>query len=67
MTETYEKIDDNTLKVTRNDTAIRIFEESRVEIETRLFHLQVDKDKMEKDFQDKIDILKAKIVILDRE
>ena len=67
MLEIYEKINDNTLKVTNNDTNIHIFEESRVEIETKLFHLKADKDKMERDFQDKIKILEAKIAILDEE
>ena len=67
MTETYEKINDDTLRVTNNDINIHIFEESRAEIETQLFHLKADKDKMERDFQDKIGILEAKIAILDED
>ena len=67
MSETYEKINNDTLKVTRNDTDVRIFEESRAELETELFHLKADKDKMERDFRDKIGILKIKIAILDGE
>lgn len=63
--EIWEKINSNTLKVTNNDTKVNIFEESRSEIETQLFHLKADKDKMEREFQNKIDILDAKIVILD--
>ena len=67
MSETYEKIDNNILRVTNNDINIHIFEESRAEIETKLFHLKADKDKMERDFQDKIEILASKIAILDEE
>ena len=65
MSETYEKIDKDNLKITNNDTTIHIFEGSRAEIETRLFHLKADKDKMERDFHDKIDALEAKLAILD--
>lgn len=67
MAETWEKIDENNLRVTNNDTNIHIFEESRAEIETQLFHLKADKDKIERDFQDKIGLLEAKIAILDEE
>ena len=67
MSETYEKIDNNTLKVICNDTNTHIFEGSRAEIQTRLDHLKLDKDGMEIDFQKKIDALEAKIAILDEE
>lgn len=63
--EIWEKINKDNLRVTNNDTTTHIFEVSRAEIGTELFHLKVDKDKMEKNFQDKIDILEAKLVILD--
>ena len=63
MTTTYEKIDDNTLKVTRNDTDIHTFEESRVEIQTQIDHLQLDKSVI----SEKIDALEAKVAILDGE
>lgn len=67
MSEIYEKIDNNTLRVTNNDTNIHIFEENRAELETLLFHLKADKDKMERDFQDKIGVLESKIAILNGE
>lgn len=64
MSETYEKIDNNTLKITRNDTNIHIFYEERAEIQTIIDHLKHDKDRMEIDFDVKINALEAKIAIL---
>lgn len=63
--ETWEKIDNDNLRVTRNDNSIHAFDVSRAEIETELFHLKADKDKLERDFQNKINILEAKLAILD--
>ena len=59
--ETYRKIDNNTLEITRNDTDIRIFEESRVEIQTQIDHLKLDKSAI----LEKIDALEVLITILD--
>lgn len=65
MAEIYEKVTDDILKVTSNDTTIQIFEVSRAEIETQLAHLKLDKDRMEFDSNKKIKVLEAKITILD--
>ena len=61
MSEIYEKINNNTLKVTRNDNNIHVFEENRAEIQTRIDHWEFDK----KELQKKIDAEIAKIAILD--
>ena len=60
--ETYEKIDKDNLKITRDDTAIHIFEESRTEIQTKIDHLELDKAESQK----QIDWEKAKIALLDK-
>jgi len=65
MSETYERKDEDTLIVTRNSNSTHIFEESRAEIQTQLDHLKLDKEKMEIDFQKKIDELENKIAVLD--
>lgn len=65
MSETYEKVDKDTLKVTRNDTNIHTFYEGRTEIQTKIDHLKFDKDKMEMDFGNEIEVLEAKLAILD--
>lgn len=46
---------------------VYVTEKDRNEVETQLFHLKADKDKMGRDFHDKIDILESKIAILDEE
>lgn len=63
--ETYEKKNENILIVTRNTNSTHIFEESRAEIQTQLEHLELDKIKLETDLEKKIDVLRAKIAILD--
>ena len=65
MTETYKKKDEDTLTVTRTTNETRIVEEDRAEIQTQLDHLELDEAQSVIDFQVKIDILKAKIAILD--
>ena len=65
MTETYKKKDENTLTVTRTTDETHITEEDRVEIQTELDHLELDAAQSVIDYQAKIDILKAKIAILD--
>ena len=63
--ETYEKKDDNTLTVTRTTDETHITEEDRAEIQTELDHAELDMAQSQKDWQKKIDALKAKIAILD--
>jgi hypothetical protein len=63
MTTTYEKINNDTLKVTRNDTDIHTFEKSRAEIQTEIDHLKLNKSAI----SEKIDALEALIAILDEE
>lgn len=65
MSETYEKVTDDILKVISNDINTHIFEISRTELETQLTHLKLDKDKTEFDFNKRIEVLRAKIAILD--
>ena len=62
MTETYVKKDKNTLTVTRTTDETHITEEDRAEIQTKLDHLELDKSELQK----KINILKDKIVVLDK-
>lgn len=62
MTETYKKKDVNTLTVTRTTDETHITEEGRTEIKTELDHLELDKSELQK----KIDVLKDKIVVLDK-
>jgi len=64
MSKTYRKKDKNTLEVTTITNETHITEEGRAELETQLFHLKADKDKMERGFQDRIVVLEAKIEIL---
>ncbi|MCK5608890.1 hypothetical protein KAR91_43860 [Candidatus Pacearchaeota archaeon] len=65
MAETYKKKDENTLTVTRTTDETHITEENRTEIQTKLDHLELDKTKVEIDFEKKIDSLRNKISILD--
>ena len=61
MTETYKKIDKDTLEVTRIANETHITEEDRAEIQTQIDHLEIDKVEIQK----KIEALKEKIAILD--
>ena len=65
MSETYKKKNKNTLTVTQTTDETHIVEEDRAEIQTQLDHLELDAAQSIIDFQKKIDILKAKIAILD--
>ncbi len=65
MPETYKKKDENTLTVTRTTDETHIVEEDKAEIQTKLDHLELDAAQSVIDFQNKIDILKSKIAILD--
>lgn len=62
---TYEKVDDNTLRVTNNDTKINVFDENRSVIEAQIVNLRLDKDRAEADFNNRIGALQVKIDILD--
>ena len=62
MAETYKKKDANTLTITRTTDETHITEESRTEIQTKLDHLEFDKSELQK----KINVLKDKIVVLDK-
>ncbi len=63
MAETYEKKDKDTLTVTRIVSETHITEEDRAEIQTQVDHLELGKTELQK----KIDELKTKIAILDKE
>ena len=65
MSETYEKKDKDTLTVTRTTDETHIVEEDRAEIQTKFDHLELKAAQSVIDYQTKIDILKAKIAILD--
>lgn len=66
MTETYAKKDKDTLTVTTVSAETHIVEEDRAEIQTQLDHLELDAAQSVIDYQAKIDILKAKIAVLDK-
>ena len=61
MAKIYKKKDKDTLEVTDTVNETHITEESRVNIQTKLDHLELDKSKI----QLEIDGLKTKIAILD--
>lgn len=63
MSITYIKKDENTLTVTEIITETHITEEDRVEIQTQIDHLRLDKSAI----SEKIDALVAKLAILDEE
>ncbi len=63
--EKYKKKDKDTLTVTRTTDETHIVDEDRAEIQTQLDHLELDAAQSVIDFQKRIDILKAKIAILD--
>lgn len=65
MAETYKKKDKDTLTVTQTTDETHITEEDRAEIQTLLDHAELDMVKSQADWQKKIDVLKAKIAILD--
>ena len=65
MSEKYKKKNKDTLTVTRTTDETHIVEEDRAEIQTQLDHLELDAAQSVIDFQKKIDILKAKIAVLD--
>jgi len=65
MSETYKKKNKNTLEVTRITDETHITEEDRAEIQTKLDHLELGAAQSVIDYKTKIDILKAKIAILD--
>ena len=67
MSEIYEKKDKDTLIVTKTTAETHIFEEDRAEIQTKLDHLELAKAQEEIDCQKKIDVLKVKIAVLDKE
>ena len=58
MSETYEKVTDEILKVINNDTTIHIFQ-------TKLDHLKLDKSKMELEYKNKIEAEESKLAVLD--
>jgi hypothetical protein len=66
MTETYTKKDKDTLTVTTVSAETHIVEEDRAEIQTQLDHMELDAAQSVIDYQAKIDILKAKIAVLDK-
>ena len=66
MPETYTKKDKDTLTVTKITEETHIIEEDRAEIQTKLDHMELDAAQSAIDFQAKINILKAKIAILDK-
>ena len=65
MSETYKKKDKDTLMVTRTTDETHIVEEDRAEIQTQLDHLKLETAQSVIDYQMRIDILKAKIAVLD--
>ena len=65
MSETYKKKNKNTLTITLTTDETHITEEDRAEIQTQLDHLELEAAQSVIDYQVKIDILKAKIAILD--